>query len=54
MSDVINICACGAQAGYPHRKDCPYPYFGNDPDKLKKWIADQKSKKRMDKLIGKK
>jgi hypothetical protein len=54
MSDVINICACGVQDGYPHKEDCPYPYFGNHPDELKKWLAAQKSKKKMDKLLSKK
>lgn len=54
MSDVINICACGIQDGYPHDKDCPYPYFGKDPNELQKWIAAKKRNKKMDKLIGKK
>lgn len=36
-----NICLCGAQASYPHKEDCPYPYYGNDPDKIKQWEKDQ-------------
>lgn len=31
------ICQCGAQAGYQHRADCPYPLYMDDPDEVAKW-----------------
>ena len=34
----MNICWCGVQDGYPHRDYCPFPYFGNDPVKVKEWM----------------
>ena len=34
----MNICGCGASAGYPHKPECPRPlYRGSDAD----WIAWQ-------------
>ncbi len=34
---MIQICGCGAQAGYPHHHQCPFPYFGTDPIKVARW-----------------
>jgi hypothetical protein len=35
----MNFCLCGAQAGYPHAHDCPFPYFANDPKQVHKWMT---------------
>lgn len=32
-----NICMCGAQAGYPHKWDCPYPYYGSSERCMADW-----------------
>ncbi len=34
-----SICQCGAQASYPHAADCPYPYFGENEEKIEAWLA---------------
>ena len=34
-----NICQCGATAGYPHKEDCPYPFFGDYEEGVEKWEA---------------
>ena len=34
---TINICLCGVQAGYPHDKYCPFPYFGGDDRMIDRW-----------------
>ena len=39
-----NICQCGSQDGYPHKEDCPYPYFRNDEKGVEKWEAAHASK----------
>ena len=33
------FCCCGAQPGYPHAPDCPFPYFGRDPKREDEWIV---------------
>lgn len=38
---VLNICQCGAQAGYPHKPDCPWPYFGAAPTICERWKRDR-------------
>ncbi len=35
------FCLCGAQAGYPHIVDCPFPYFGTLDRKIAEWGAEQ-------------
>ena len=39
-----NICQCGSQDGYPHKEDCPYPYFSNDEKGVEKWETAHASK----------
>lgn len=43
----MNICWCGAQAGYPHDEFCPYPlYRGSEKqeqDWQSKWEANRKA-----------
>ena len=34
---TINICLCGTEAGYPHDKYCPFPYFGGDDGMMDRW-----------------
>jgi len=34
---TINICLCGTEAGYPHDKYCPFPYFGGDDRMTDRW-----------------
>jgi hypothetical protein len=31
------ICLCGAQSGYPHAQDCPYPMYWDRDDCTKRW-----------------
>jgi len=33
-----NICMCGAQAGYMHAADCPFPLFVADPVRAETWL----------------
>jgi hypothetical protein len=43
MSDIIAMwCLCGAQVGYPHKSDCPWPYYGHARAMEEKWLADRK------------
>ncbi len=35
---ACNICMCGAQAGYMHASDCPFPLFVNDPERAAAWL----------------
>ena len=37
--DKVNICLCGAFAGYLHNEGCPYPCFRNDVKSGIKWQA---------------
>ena len=52
---TINICLCGVQAGYPHEKYCPFPYFGGDDQMIKRWedtrAANIEGKRWYDKLL---
>lgn len=36
---TVNICLCGASAGYPHDEACPWPQFRETPDELARWLA---------------
>ena len=36
----MSICYCGAQAGYPHDKYCPFPLYREDPIQSPKWLKD--------------
>jgi hypothetical protein len=40
----MSICQCGAQSGYPHAEDCPYPYFFGDDAGVAKWEQAHKVK----------
>ncbi len=42
---MLNICMCGAQAGYPHDPLCPYPYYGGDVKKESAWMDAWREKK---------
>lgn len=33
----MNVCHCGAQAGYPHPLGCPFPYYGDAPHLVRGW-----------------
>jgi hypothetical protein len=33
----MNVCGCGAQAGYPHAPACPYPLFRGSEQDWDKW-----------------
>ena len=37
----MNVCYCGAMAGFPHADDCPYPLFRGTPAQENKWYNDQ-------------
>lgn len=37
----MNICLCGAQDGYPHLPECPFPYYGNDVIIMQKWVTER-------------
>lgn len=43
---IINICMCGASAGYPHRRDCPYPLFRGTPGDEEQWLKDRNKRRR--------
>lgn len=34
---MFNICMCGAQAGYQHAHDCPYPLFRGTAAQEEAW-----------------
>lgn len=34
---MLNICYCGAQAGYAHDDDCPYPLFRAGDSEASRW-----------------
>lgn len=34
-----NICCCGAEAGYPHASDCPYPLYRGTEAQYDRWLA---------------
>lgn len=42
----LNICMCGAQDGYLHHEDCPFPYFGNDTTKIAVWIKQNTDRRK--------
>lgn len=35
----MNICRCGAQAGYPHDVFCPFPLFRGSEKQQNEWKA---------------
>jgi len=35
----MNVCMCGAQAGFSHAGDCPYPLFRGGAASEQKWLA---------------
>lgn len=41
----INICHCGAQSGYPHSPDCPYPLYRGSEAAVEAW-QDARTAKR--------
>ena len=36
----MNICMCGAQAGYLHDRDCPRPLFKGSMADEQRWTKD--------------
>jgi hypothetical protein len=34
---LLRICQCGTQAGYPHPYACPFPYYGEQPERVRGW-----------------
>lgn len=38
------FCMCGAQPGYPHDPDCPYPYFGHSESEQYRWMKAKEAK----------
>lgn len=32
-----SFCMCGAQPGYRHSADCPFPYYGQDKGEMDRW-----------------
>ena len=46
----MNICMCGAQAGYLHDITCPYPLYHNGHQQTKEWqIAHDRKKYSLEK-----
>jgi len=33
----MNICYCGTEAGYPHKTECPYPFFRGTEAQERDW-----------------
>jgi len=42
----MNICLCGAQAGYPHDEFCPFPLFRGTEKQERKWQAEWEAKRK--------
>jgi len=38
---TFQICQCGVQPGYPHDRDCPYPYFRDDAAGADRWTIER-------------
>uniref|UniRef100_A0A6M3LSV6 Uncharacterized protein n=1 Tax=viral metagenome TaxID=1070528 RepID=A0A6M3LSV6_9ZZZZ len=36
------ICCCGAEVGYTHRRNCPYPLYHATDSQYDKWVAARK------------
>jgi hypothetical protein len=34
---------CGAQSGYGHFVNCPFPYYGGDDNMMARWKMSQKN-----------
>jgi hypothetical protein len=30
---------CGVEAGYGHKPECPYPYYGRNQQEEERWLA---------------
>jgi len=48
----MNICLCGAEAGYPHDQDCPYPLYKTTHEKATReqyqvWNQARKARRRL-------
>jgi len=41
----MDLCMCGSQAGYPHDKLCPHPYYGGDIKQESAWMDAYREKK---------
>ena len=34
---MTSICMCGAEAGYPHKPECPYGLYGGATKESERW-----------------
>lgn len=51
MSSIC--CMCGAQAGYMHASDCPFPLFVTDAKRVEAWLkAREELRARQAWLVG--
>lgn len=45
---MFNVCLCGAQSGFTHRADCPFPMYREfPPARVMRW-ADEREKIRQE------
>ena len=45
---IPQFCMCNAQAGYPHKWFCPfpyYPYYGADRERMEEWMRAAEEKR---------
>lgn len=41
---MFSVCLCGAQAGYQHRADCPFPMYRDFPPKrVVRWAEEREA-----------
>lgn len=40
---MLQVCLCGAQAGYPHFADCPRPLYQCSAEEEAKWCAEREA-----------
>ena len=36
---MMQVCLCGAQPGYPHAHDCPYPFYRGSDTQQDIWYS---------------
>lgn len=42
---AVNICLCGAEAGYPHDRDCPRPLYLASDSAAEQWEKEYEAKR---------